>query len=58
MRYYFRKWMFETREDVDPDYQPLPEEQPGGFNWGERADGRPGQQQDAPNQPAQEGNNQ
>ena len=33
--------MFETREDVDPSYQPLPEEQPGGFNWGERVDGRP-----------------
>uniref|UniRef100_A0A914V7G3 Derlin n=1 Tax=Plectus sambesii TaxID=2011161 RepID=A0A914V7G3_9BILA len=50
----FIKWLFETREDIDPDYQPLPEEQPGGFNWGEGL----GQQQDAGDQPAQDGNNQ
>lgn len=31
--YHFRKSLFDTQED--PDYNPLPEERPGGFNWGE-----------------------
>lgn len=30
----FRKAVFDTPED-DPDYNPLPEERPGGFAWGE-----------------------
>lgn len=29
-----RKAIFDTPED-DPNYNPLPEEQPGGFAWGE-----------------------
>lgn len=30
----FFKAIFDPRED-DPNYNPLPEERPGGFNWGE-----------------------
>ncbi|XP_045174021.1 derlin-2-like [Mercenaria mercenaria] len=30
----FLKTIFDARED-DPNYNPLPEERPGGFNWGE-----------------------
>lgn len=29
------KYLFETPAD-DPNYNPLPEDRPGGFNWGER----------------------
>ncbi|EOB07824.1 Derlin-2, partial [Anas platyrhynchos] len=29
-----RKAIFDTPED-DPNYNPLPEERPGGFAWGE-----------------------
>lgn len=30
----FRKAIFDT-PDEDPNYNPLPEERPGGFAWGE-----------------------
>lgn len=32
----FRKTLFDTQTD-DPDYTPLPEDRPGGFNWGQGA---------------------
>lgn len=32
--YSFRKYIFESGHD-DPNYNPLPEERPGGFAWGE-----------------------
>lgn len=31
----FRKTLFDTHPD-DADYVPLPEERPGGFEWGNR----------------------
>jgi len=31
---YCRKRLFDSPPE-DPNYQPLPEERPGGFNWGE-----------------------
>ena len=33
--YNCRKTIFD-RAPVDPDYVPLPEDRPGGFNWGDR----------------------
>lgn len=30
----FRKSLFDAHVE-DPDYHPLPEERPGGFEWGE-----------------------
>jgi len=41
----FLKHIFEGRPAQDPNYQPLPEERPGGFNWGEGAQGQQNQQQ-------------
>lgn len=32
---FFRKTIFDGAP-VDPEYTPLPEDRPGGFNWGER----------------------
>lgn len=32
---FFRKSLFDAHPQ-DPDYTPLPEDRPGGFNWGER----------------------
>lgn len=32
--FFFRKAIFDGNED-DPNYNPLPEDRPGGFNWGE-----------------------
>ena len=29
-----RKWLFDAQPE-DPDYNPLPEERPGGFDWGD-----------------------
>lgn len=34
-QYCFRKALFDAHPQ-DPDYTPLPEDRPGGFNWGER----------------------
>lgn len=31
----FRKLLFDPVEEAS-DYEPLPEERPGGFNWGEQ----------------------
>jgi len=39
----FLKRLFDGGPAQDPNYQPLPEERPGGFNWGERAQDRPQQ---------------
>lgn len=36
----YRKALFDSRS-LDPDYNPLPEDRPGGFNWGEADDQRP-----------------
>jgi hypothetical protein len=35
LQYCFRKALFDAHPQ-DPDYTPLPEDRPGGFNWGER----------------------
>jgi hypothetical protein len=35
LQYCFRKTLFDA-DPQDPDYTPLPEDRPGGFNWGER----------------------
>lgn len=37
--YIFRKTLFDPHVE-DPDYNPLPEDRPGGFEWG-AADNRP-----------------
>ena len=42
-----RKWLFDSPPE-NPDYRPLPEERPGGFNWGEGA--RLQENLDRPNQ--------
>lgn len=34
--YVFRRTIFDANPD-DPDYTPLPEERPGGFEWGRNA---------------------
>lgn len=43
---WFRKWIFDPVHE-DPAYNPLPEERPGGFQWGggERLGGRQGDNQ-------------
>lgn len=46
----FIKRLFEGGPANDPNYQPLPEERPGGFNWGEGA--AQGQQRDQQPPPA------
>lgn len=33
----FRQRLFNEHIDNDPNYMPLPEDRPGGFNWGEGA---------------------
>lgn len=45
----FLKLLFDPMEEVT-GYEPLPEERPGGFNWGEQ------QQQEPEQAPAQEDN--
>lgn len=32
---FFRKTIFDGAP-IDPDYVPLPEDRPGGFNWGDQ----------------------
>jgi len=46
------KWLFDPSAPVDPNYQPLPEDQrPGGYNFGG------GNVDDLPNEPADNENN-
>ena len=42
-----RKWLFDVPPE-DPNYNPLPEERPGGYNWGE---GAPAQAEDNEERP-------
>jgi len=40
---HFMKWLFDAQRE-DPNYNPLPEDRPGGFAWGEGE--RPGENAD------------
>lgn len=33
----YRRRLFNEHHENDPNYMPLPEDRPGGFNWGEGA---------------------